>query len=184
MEKSGKKYHPKHAAATDYISRSFWFPLIKSAVIAAAAALIFNTMFGIGVVSGTSMEPALYDGDVIVFWKYSSLYEKGDIIFIKAHGRKDYVKRICGIPGNVLEFDDDNGLFLVNGEVQKEPHIYEKTYGKIYGKTKISYPLTLSENQYFVMGDHRSDSLDSRNYGAIGKEQIHGKAVFIFRGRP
>ncbi|HBG13173.1 MAG TPA: hypothetical protein DDX68_18600 [Clostridium sp.] len=62
--------------------------------------------------------------------------------------------------------------------------MYEKTYGKIYGKTKISYPLTLSENQYFVMGDHRSDSLDSRNYGAIGKEQIHGKAVFIFRGRP
>lgn len=180
MERSGKKYHPKHAAAADYTSRSFWFPLIKSAVIAATTALIFNTMFGIGVVSGTSMEPALYDGDVIVFWKYSSLYEIGDIIFIKAHGRKDYVKRICGIPGNVLGFDDDNGLFLVNGEVQKEPHIYEKTYGK----TNVSYPLTLSENQYFVMGDHRSDSLDSRNYGSVSKEQIHGKAVFIFRVRP
>ncbi len=179
MDRSGKKYHPKHAAATYYISRSFWLPLIKSAVITAAAALIFNTMFGIGVVSGTSMEPALYDGDVIVFWKYASLYEKGDIIFIKAHGRNDYVKRICGIPGDVLELDD-NGLFLVNGEVQKEPHIYEKTYGK----TKVSYPLTLSENQYFVMGDHRNDSLDSRNYGAVSKEQIHGKAVFIFRGSP
>jgi signal peptidase I len=77
-----------------------------------------------------------------------------------------------------MGFDDDNGFFLVNGEVQKESFIYEKTYGK----TKVGYPLTLSENQYFVMGDNRSDSLDSRNYGAVSKEQIHGKAILIFRG--
>ncbi|SET45020.1 signal peptidase I [Lacrimispora sphenoides] len=178
MERLRKKYQPKHAASMDYINRSFWFPLIKSAVIAVAAALIFNMMFGIGVVSGTSMEPALYDEDIIVFWKHSSSYEKGDIVFIKAHGREDYVKRICGIPGDVMGFDDDNGLFLVNGEVQKESFIYEKTYGK----TKVDYPLALFENQYFVMGDHRSDSLDSRNYGAVSKEQIHGKAFLIFRG--
>lgn len=178
MKRSGKAYQPKHAAAMDYFNRSYWFSLIKSAVVAVAAALIFNTMFGIGIVSGTSMEPALYEGDVIIFWKHSSSYKKGDIIFIKAHGRVDYVKRICGIPGDVMEFDDDYGLFLVNGELQKELYIYEMTYGK----TKVGYPLALSEDEYFVMGDHRSDSLDSRNYGAISKKQIHGKAFLVFRG--
>jgi signal peptidase I len=178
MERSGKIYQPKHAAVTNYCSQSFWLSLIKCTVTAVAAAVIFNTLFGIAVVSGTSMEPTLYDGDVIVFWKHSSSYERGDIIFIKANGRKDYVKRICGIPGDVLGFDDDNGLFLLNGEVQREPYIYERSYGK----TKVGYPLMLYEGQYFVMGDHRSDSLDSRNYGAVSKKQISGKALIIFRG--
>jgi len=148
-------------------------------VTAVVAAVIFNTMFGIAVVSGTSMEPTLYDGDVIVFWKQSSSYERGDIILIKAEGRKDYVKRICGISGDVLGFDDDNGLFLVNGKVQKEPYIYERTYGKM----KIGYPLKVTEDHYFVMGDHRADSLDSRNYGTVSNDQINGKAFILFRGR-
>jgi len=156
MERSGKRYQPKHAAAMEYINQSFWYSLV----------------------SGTSMEPTLYDGDVIVFWKHSSSYERGDIIFIKGNGREDYVKRICGIPGDVMGFDKNNGFYLVNGEIQKEPYIYEKTYGK----AKVDYPLTLYKDQYFVMGDHRSDSQDSRNYGAVSKNQIHGKAFFVFRG--
>ncbi len=178
MERSGKKYKPKHAAAMDYINQSFWYSLIKSVVIAATAAVIFNTMFGIAVVSGTSMEPTLLHGDVIVFRKHAGTYERGDIIFIKGNGREDYVKRICGIPGDVLGFDKNTGYYLVNGEIQKEPYIYEKTYGK----AKVDYPLTLYKDQYFVMGDHRSDSQDSRNYGAVSKNQIHGKAFFVFRG--
>ncbi|WP_460645044.1 signal peptidase I [Lacrimispora brassicae] len=177
MERSVKTYQPKHAAAPDYNSQPFWFSLIKGAVTAVGVAVIFNVMLGIAVVSGTSMEPTLNEGDVIIFWKLSNSYERGDIIFIKTNGRKDYVKRICGISGDVLEFDNDNGFLLVNGEAQKEPYIYEKTYGK----TKAGYPLTLSENQYFVMGDHRRDSHDSRNYGAVSKKQIHGKALMIFR---
>ncbi len=177
MERSGKNYQPKHAASMNYINRSFWFSLIKSVVIAIAAAVIFNTMYGIAVVSGTSMEPTLFDGDVIVFRKHSGTYERGNIILIKGNGREDYVKRICGIPGDVLGFDEYNGLFLVNGEEQKERYIYEKTYGK----AKVDYPLTLYKDQYFVMGDHRSDSQDSRNYGAVSKNQIHGKAIIVFR---
>ncbi|SEU04162.1 signal peptidase I [Lacrimispora sphenoides] len=179
MKRSVKTYRPKHAAATNYSSQSFWLSLIKCTVTAVAVAVIFNTMFGIAAVSGTSMEPTLYDGDIIIFWKQSSSYERGDIIFIKANGREDYVKRICGISGDVLGFDDDNGLFLLNGEVQKEQYIYERTYGK----PKIGYPLKVSEDQFFVMGDHRSDSLDSRNYGTVSKKQINGKALILFRGR-
>lgn len=175
---SKRRYQPKHAAARPDPKQPFWHSLIKSALVAATAAVIFNTMFGIAVVSGTSMEPALLEGDVIVFWKLQKSYRRGEIVLIKKSGSSDYVKRICAVSGEMLECGNDHELFLINGEVLDEPYIYEKTYCK----AEISYPLTLGPNQYFVMGDHRGDSFDSRNYGAVSVKQIDGRALIIFRG--
>jgi signal peptidase I len=114
---------------------------------------------------------------VIIFWKLSGSYERGEIVLIKSDGREDYVKRICALPGETLAIDDESGAVLINGRTQNEPYIYEKTYGK----TDIVYPLNLLSNEYFVMGDHRSDSRDSRNYGAVTESQIDGKAIIIVR---
>jgi signal peptidase I len=123
------------------------------------------------------MEPALYEGDVIVFRKLSGSYERGEIVLIKTDGREDYVKRICALPGETIAIDDDSGAFLTNGKILYEPYIYEKTYSK----QEIGYPLSLSPDEYFVMGDHRSDSRDSRNYGSVTEGQIDGTAIIIIR---
>ncbi|GLC79656.1 signal peptidase I [Lacrimispora brassicae] len=176
-QKTHKVYQPKHAAVPKP-KQSFWPSLLRSVLSAVTAAVVFNLMFGIAVVSGTSMEPALLEGDVIIFWKLSDSYERGEIVLIRRNDSTDYVKRICAVPGDMLECGDDDELFLINGKELNEPYIYEKTYGK----TEISYPLTIGTSQYFVMGDHRGDSFDSRNYGAVNVKQIDGKALFIFRG--
>jgi signal peptidase I len=145
--------------------------------IAVAVTVIFNIMFGIAIVSGTSMEPALFEGDVIILWKLSNSYERGEIVLIKTNGREDYVKRICALPGENVAIDDESGAFLTHGKTQYEPYIYEKTYSK----SEIAYPLNLSPDEYFVMGDHRSDSRDSRNYGAVRDKQIDGKVIVVIR---
>jgi signal peptidase I len=134
-------------------------------------------MFGIAIVSGTSMKPTLSTGDVIIFWKLSSSYERGEIVLIKTDGREDYVKRICALPGENVAIDDGSGTLLTDGKTQYEPYVYEKTYSKV----EIAYPLGLSPDEYFVMGDHRSDSRDSRNYGAVTEKRIDGKAIVVIR---
>ncbi|WP_024291322.1 signal peptidase I [Lacrimispora indolis] len=173
-----RTYQLKHAAEPHKPKLPFWPSFIRCVLIAATTALVFNAMFGIAVVSGTSMEPALLEGDVLLFWKLSSSYKRGDIALVSRNGSTDYVKRICAVPGDMLECGGNPELFLINGEVPDEPYIYEKTYGK----AEISYPLTLGINEYFVMGDHRGDSYDSRNYGAVSVKQIDGRALIIFRG--
>jgi len=173
-----RTYQPRHAAAPRKPELLFWPSLLRSVLIAATAAVVFNIMFGIAVVSGTSMEPTLLEGDVIVFWKLSNSYKRGQIVLIKRNGSTDYVKRIYAVPGDMLECGGNSELFLMNGEVPNEPYIYEGTYGK----TEISYPLVLGADEYFVMGDHRGDSFDSRNYGAVTVKQINGMALILFRG--
>lgn len=173
-----RTYQPKHAAASPKPEMLFGPPLLRSVLIAAAAAVVFNIMFGIAIVSGTSMEPALLEGDVILFWKLTNAYKRGQIVLIKTNGSTDYVKRIYAVPGDMLERGGDSELFLINGEVPDEPYIYEETCSK----TEISYPLAIGSDEYFVMGDHRGDSFDSRNYGAVTVKQIDGRALIIFRG--
>lgn len=177
LQKAHRVYEPKHAAVPKH-KQWLWPPLLKSVLIAVTSAMVFNFMFGIAIVSGTSMEPALLEGDVIIFWKLSNSYERGEIVLIRRSGSTDYVKRICAVPGDRLEWGDDHELLLINGEAPDEPYIYEKTYGK----AEITYPLTLGTDEYFVMGDHRGDSFDSRNYGAVSVKQIDGRALIIFRG--
>lgn len=169
-----EKYKPKYArkTGTDILTR---FCRYKMLFVVFMIAAIFYISFGIAVVSGTSMAPALYPGDVILFWKLSSTYERDEIILIKTDGREDYVKRIIGLPGETIEIR--SGTMMIDGDIRHETHIFEETYPK----PQVSYPLELSVHEYFVMGDHRSDSRDSRNYGPIDSTQIDGKVLIIFR---
>lgn len=165
------KHSKKMGAALLHSFYKYRLPLI----IVLVAALL-HTSFGIAVVSGSSMTPALYPGDVILFWRLSGSYQSGDILLIKTEGRKDYIKRVSATPGEIVEINE--GVLLVNGRIRSETYVFEATSAK----PQVKYPLELAKDEYFVMGDHRSDSRDSRNYGAIGLEQIDGKVLIIIRG--
>jgi len=124
-----------------------------------------------------SMLPTLKENNLIIVNKI--LYrlqspKRGDIVvFVPPGGEKKvyYVKRIVGLPGDTIEVKD--GAVFINNEKLIEPYLQIETPGK----TSLQ---TLSNNQYFVMGDHRNNSLDSRDFGPIGLKSISGRAILVF----
>lgn len=128
-------------------------------------------------VSGHSMEPTLSDGDYLVINKMIYNFAKpakGDIIVFPHNGDKNeiFIKRVIGLPGDTVELK--RGYVYVNGIEMQENYITEKnqTIGN------IEYPFTVSEGEYFVMGDNRNNSFDSRyvEVGTVPLKEIIGKA--------
>ncbi|CAM4077281.1 signal peptidase I [Lederbergia lenta] len=159
-----------------------WF---KPIILAVAIVFIVRTfIFSPFIVDGASMEPTLHDRERIIVSKTSNWIgdiNRGDIIIIK--GTKDnYVKRVIGLPGDVLEMKEDR-LFINEKEV-KEPYLKENQIvadKKGLLLTGDFGPLQIPEEHYFVMGDNRLDSGDSRNFlGYIDEKNIIGKSKFVF----
>lgn len=157
--------------------KSRWALARTMVITAGVVYLLFGIVLGIAIVQGDSMTPTVRDGDIVLFSRLGGDYGLGDIVLIRTEGREDYVKRICALPGETVEMDEQDGRLLVNGEPAIEPYVYSETHGK----TGIAYPLMLGENEYFCLGDNRENSRDSRNYGAITGEEIEGKALAVFR---
>lgn len=142
-------------------------------VVAALTVLVVTLFLPVLQISGDSMEPTLHDGDVIVLMK-SSRYDRGDLCGF-AYENKYLIKRIIGVPGDYIDMDED-GTVSVNGEVLDEPYLIEKALGEC----DVEFPLQVPDNHYFILGDHRSNSIDSRNsaIGCVSKEQIVGRIIF------
>lgn len=134
-------------------------------------------------VSGSSMFPYLHDGDYILTDKITYRLrtpQKGDIIVFKnpRDESQDFVKRIIGIPGDVVEIN--NGQVLVNNQKINEPYLPPDlaTLGGNFLPEGQDY--LVENNHYFVLGDNRNHSSDSREWGTITKEEIIGKAFFRY----
>ena len=142
-------------------------------VVAAAAVLVATFWMPVLRIYGASMSPTLEDGQIVVCVK-SNRFETGDIVAFY-HGNKLLIKRFIAESADWVDIDDD-GNVSVNGEVLDEPYINEKAYGE----TNIELPYQVPDKRYFLMGDNRDESVDSRStaVGCISDDQIVGKVVF------
>ncbi|ETI70789.1 signal peptidase I [Neobacillus vireti] len=156
---------------------------IKTIFIALGITLVIRTfLFSPYVVDGASMEPTLHDHEKIFVNKvyYSDHFNRGDIIIIKGPD-ENYVKRIIGMPGDEIEMKGDQ--LFINQVPYKETYLAENLkFAKQQGSklTEDFGPIVLPKNQYYVMGDNRLYSKDSRNgLGFIKQENIIGKSEFV-----
>lgn len=142
-------------------------------VVAAIAVLVATLWMPVLQIYGSSMTPSLQDGEIVLSVKDVSP-EPGEVIAFY-YNNKVLVKRVVGLPGDWVDIDEDGAVF-VNGTVLDEPYLEEKALGDC----NISLPYQVPEGKVFVLGDHRSVSVDSRNkaVGCIAEDQIVGKIVF------
>lgn len=143
--------------------------------------ILFIAIYVVGLqqIVGTSMQPTLENGDIMILDKISYKFiniKRNDIVSIYDENSKYLVKRIIGLPGEHIEYKD-NKLYI-NGQIKSEPYLQE-TKTQDFNLTDLGYE-KIPEDMYLVLGDNRENSLDSRNYniGLIDKKNIIGKVRF------
>lgn len=142
-------------------------------IVAAVAVLIATLVLPVLQIEGTSMEPTLVNGDVVLLTKTTS-FDRGELCGF-SWNNKLLIKRVIGIPGDWIEIDTDGTVYL-NGEKLDEPYAEQLSVGEC----NLEFPFQVPQEQYFVLGDMRESSIDSRNtlIGCVAKDQIVGKVFF------
>src|SRR5699024_2474340 len=164
------------SSLTETKKKNEWVEWGKSILIAIIVVFLLNTfVFATSIVDGDSMDPTLEDGERVIFNKFIYLIgdpSHGDIVIIQ-RPHKNYVKRVIALPGETVEVI--NHILYIDGEeansfVSEEASLHTGNFG----------PVEVPEDSYFVMGDNRAISKDSRNgLGFIDGEDIIGKSELI-----
>ena len=133
--------------------------------------IIFRFVIGFSIVSGESMHPTFEEGSFVAYTRIGSTYEVGDVVSVKMPSGMYYIKRVVAKQGDTVEIY--NGSLYINGN--REEGDYINGYTETQDEGIMEYPYTLEEGEYFVCGDNRKVSVDSRTFGPVGKHQIKGK---------
>ncbi len=163
----------KRIRRKDYYRQALLGTISVLVVVAAVAVLIATLFLPILQISGDSMSPTLEHDEIVVLLK-TKKFERGDLIGFYYQG-KILLKRVIALPEDEVAIDADGNVY-VNGELLEEPYVTEKGLGDC----DLEFPYKVPGTSYFVLGDKRSNSVDSRNsvIGAVSRDDIIGK-VFI-----
>ena len=140
-------------------------------LFAIGIALLFRLVIGVARVSGNSMDPTFHNGQTVWYNRLEHSYQPGDIIFFRLPDGELLIKRVIAVGGDTVDLK--NGEVLVNGKA-----LNESAYA--HGSTEteegeVTYPYQVPEGSYFVMGDNREHSVDSRSFKAIVGAAIKGR---------
>ncbi|WP_406678299.1 signal peptidase I [Moorella sp. ACPs] len=166
-------------AAEEIKGSAWWRDLLQSLVIAAVLALIIRSfLFTPFYIPSPSMEPTLYPGDRIIVNRLAYRLgepQRGDIVVFRypLDPSRDYVKRVVAVGGDTVEARDN--VLYING--QPQPPASYLPPGVVYSDFG---PIKVPPNNYFMMGDNRNNSADSRVWGTLDRKLIIGKAVLVY----
>jgi len=132
-------------------------------------------------IRGASMEPNFQENQYLLTDKVSyRLGEpaRGDVVVFRASTGQDFIKRVIALPGETVEVK--GGEVHINGKPLNEPYLPREVITQTGQFLEKNQPITVPDNFYFVLGDNRDHSLDSRSFGFVSKEDISGKAFFVY----
>lgn len=168
IEKERERLRYKHR-----YSRTLKGTVAVLIVVAALAVLVATLWMPVLRIYGASMSPTLEDGQIVIALK-TNHFEPGDVAAFY-HGNKLLIKRFIAGPSDWVDIDAD-GNVSVNGSLLDEPYLTEKAYGE----TNIELPYQVPDERYFLMGDNRDVSIDSRStaVGCVAADEVAGKVIF------
>lgn len=180
MDSEQNPQAPERPAETKHLllGAAYWLRDLMLSVVIAVVIILF--LYQPVKVEGTSMMPALEDQERIFINKFVYKFglgqiERGDtvVFWFPRDPSKSYIKRVIGVPGDVVEVLD--GEVRLNGKVVDEPYVPDEF------RDRMTVPPTrVPADSFYVMGDHRSSSNDSRAWGVVPRRFIYGKAVFVY----
>jgi signal peptidase I len=149
--------------------------IVETALLTAIIFLLVNAATGRFQIDGSSMEPNLHHAERVIVDKVSYLLgqpQRGDIVVFALEGQpKDYIKRVIGLPGETIEMS--GGSIYIGGQLLEEPYVLPSPGGGFPARK-------LGEGEYFVLGDNRGNSSDSRSFGPIRLSNVVGRAWIIY----
>jgi signal peptidase I len=165
-------------APAELPGRSFWLWGRDMLFSLAVSFFIITFLYQPVRVEGTSMLPRLGDQDRLFINKFVYHFaeiHRGDVVVFHypRDPQKSYIKRVIAVPGDELRIDD--GRTYINGRLLPEPYVPRR-----FHDTRSQDAMVIQPDQYFVMGDHRSISSDSRDFGPVPRDLIYGKAAFVY----
>lgn len=156
--------------------QGYWSLLLRILFLVLAGWFMFTQVFLITQVSGNAMFPAVKDGDLVIAFRLQQEYAKNDVVVYTADG-EPHIGRIAARATDVVTLDE-SGTLLVNGTAQSGEIMYPT-----YAKEGMEYPYKVPEGQVFILGDYRTQTEDSRDFGPIPMENVQGKVITILRRR-
>ncbi|MDD3278200.1 MAG: signal peptidase I [Lachnospiraceae bacterium] len=149
------------------------YDLVSVCLMIVVIYLLFHFVVGTALVNGSSMYPTLQNNQLVLFNRLNTGYQVGDVVAVRMPSGEFYVKRIVAKAGDVVELRE--GKLYVNDVEVEEPYVFGDTLPE---EGNVEYPLTVEEGKYFILGDNREKSNDSRAFGSVIKERITGKVIF------
>ncbi len=150
--------------------------LVRAFALIVLIVLVFGVIFRIVPVGNNDMAPALKARDLQLVYSFPNDLWTNDLVVYNADG-KERTGRIVARPGDSVEISPDRKL-IVNGSAVSEANIYYDTPAY---EGDVSYPVTLGQNEYFLLADYREGAQDSRNFGPISRDEIKGKVITVLR---
>jgi len=169
--------HPQALPPQPSAGRELRALCVKIGVIAGIALLLFSFVYGFHYNVEPGMHPSVKDGDLVVFYRLDKSYHAGDLALLAFQGKRQ-VRRVIATAGDTVDITEE-GL-VINGALQQEPGIRQRTQRYAQG---VPFPLTLGENQVFVLGDAREGAADSRIYGPVNAKDTLGTVITLLRRR-